>query len=105
MQSENRLFDDMARMAGGALSMLTGVKTEIEAMVRHQVEGWLSGLQLVSREEHETVRQMAAKARDEQEQLALRLAALEARLAAGAKTPVKRPAKSKSKTGPDQTSS
>ena len=42
MQSENRLFDDVARMAGGALSMLTGLKSEIEALVRAQVKaGWV----------------------------------------------------------------
>jgi len=80
MQTENRLFDDFARMAGGALNMLTGFKTEVEQMVRQQMESWLSGLNLVTREEFETVRQMAAKARDEQEALLVRIAALEAKL-------------------------
>jgi len=80
MQSENRLFDDFSRMAGGALTMLTGFKSEIEQLVRSQMESWLSTLNLVTREEFETVRQMAAKARDEQEALLVRIAALEAKL-------------------------
>ena len=77
MQSENRLFDDVARMAGGALNLLTGLKTEVETMVRGQMEAWLANLNLVTREEFEVVRQMAVKAREEQEVLAARLAALE----------------------------
>lgn len=80
MQTENRLFDDFAKMAGGALNMLTGFKTELEQIVRQQMEGWLSNLNLVTREEFETVRQMAAKARDEQEALLARIAQLEAKL-------------------------
>lgn len=80
MQTENRLFDDMARMAGGALNMLTGFKAEMEQMIKSQMENWLSTLNLVTREEFETVRQMAAKARDEQEALLARIAALEAKL-------------------------
>ena len=84
MQTENRLFDDFARMAGGALNMLTGFKTEIEQIVRQQMEGWLSNLNLVTREEFDTVRDMAAKARDEQEALLSRIAALEAKLSGSA---------------------
>lgn len=80
MQTENRLFDDMARMAGGALNMLTGFKAEMEQMIKTQMESWLSTLNLVTREEFDTVRAMAAKARDEQEALLLRIAALEAKL-------------------------
>jgi BMFP domain-containing protein YqiC len=80
MQTENRLFDDFARMAGGALNMLTGFKSEVEQLVRQQMENWVSTLNLVTREEYETVRQMAAKARDEQEALLARVALLEAKL-------------------------
>lgn len=80
MQTDNRLFDDFARMAGGALNALTGLKTEVESLVRQQMEHFLSGMNLVTRDEFEAVQAMAAKARDEQEKLAERLAALEARL-------------------------
>jgi BMFP domain-containing protein YqiC len=97
MQTENRLFDDFARMAGGALNMLTGFKTEVEQMVRQQMEGWLSNLNLVTREEYETVRQMAAKARDEQEALLVRVAALEAKLNGGELAPAAEKPKSKTK--------
>lgn len=97
MQTENRLFDDFARMAGGALNMLTGFKTEVEQMVRQQMEGWLSNLNLVTREEFETVRQMAAKARDEQEALLVRIAALEAKLGDAALAEPAEKSKSRSK--------
>jgi BMFP domain-containing protein YqiC len=96
MQSENRLFDDVARMASGALNMLTGLKNEVEGMVRNQMESWMAGMNLVTREEFEVARQMAATARDEQEALKARIAALEAKL--GAKpTVAKAAAKPKSK--------
>ncbi|HVI53277.1 MAG TPA: accessory factor UbiK family protein [Candidatus Sulfotelmatobacter sp.] len=81
MQTDNRFFDDMTRMAGGALNALTGLKTEMEAMFRQQMEQFLGNMNLVSREEFETVQALAAKARDEQEALAARLAAVEAELA------------------------
>jgi BMFP domain-containing protein YqiC len=96
MQTENRLFDDFARMAGGALNMLTGFKTEVEQMVRQQMEGWLGTLNLVTREEFEAVRDMAAKARDEQEALLTRIALLEAKLVAAETAPSEKP-KSKAK--------
>jgi BMFP domain-containing protein YqiC len=101
MQTENRLFDDFARMAGGALNMLTGFKTEVEQMVRQQMEGWLSTLNLVTREEFEAVRDMAAKARDEQEALLTRIALLEAKLVAAETTPAEKPKSRAKKTDLD----
>jgi hypothetical protein len=80
MQTENRFFDDFARLAGGALNAVTGLKTEVEALVRQQFEHFLDGMNLVTREEFDAVQAMAAKARDEQESLAARVAALEAQL-------------------------
>ncbi|HEY1298961.1 MAG TPA: accessory factor UbiK family protein [Stellaceae bacterium] len=84
MQSQNRFFDDLARVAAGAASTLSGVRGEVEARLRGQLERVLAGMDLVSREEFEAVKAMAAKAREEQEDLARRVAALEARLAAAA---------------------
>jgi BMFP domain-containing protein YqiC len=81
MQSQNRFFDDMARVASGAVGALTGVRGEIEARFRDQLERILTGMDLVSREEFEAVKAMAAKAREEQELLHRRIEALEARLA------------------------
>lgn len=82
MQTDKKIFDDFARFAGGAMNALTGVKTEAEALFRQQLEHFLSTMNLVTREEFEAVQAMAAKARDEQETLAARLAALEAELTA-----------------------
>ena len=83
MQTENRLFDDFARMASGALSTLSGLREEIETRVRERFERMLTEFDLVTREEFEAVREMAAKARAEQEQLAARLTALEQQQAGG----------------------
>jgi BMFP domain-containing protein YqiC len=84
MQSQNRFFDDLARVAAGAAGALTGVKDELQSRLRDQLERALAGMDLVTREEFEAVKAMAAKARAEQEALAKRLSALEARLAAPA---------------------
>ena len=81
MQSQNRFFDDMARVAAGAMGALSGVRGEIEARFRDQLERILLGMDLVSREEFEAVKALAAKAREEQEVLAQRIAELETRLA------------------------
>ncbi len=87
MQTQNRLLDDLARVATSALGVAAGMRTEIEARLRDQFERVLAGMDLVSREEFDAVKAMAAKARTEQEDLAARLATLEAQLgAAAAKT-------------------
>ena len=81
MSNESRLFDDLARVASGALNAVSGLKTETESVMRQHVEQWLAKMNLVTREEFEVVQAMVAKARDEQEALLARIAALEARLA------------------------
>lgn len=82
MQTQNPFFDDIARMAGGALGALSGLKAEIEALIRQQMERFMAGVDMVPREEFEVVRDMAIKAREENEALATRLADLEAKLGA-----------------------
>ncbi len=82
MQTQNRFFDDLARVAAGALGTLSGVKGEVESRLREQLEKVLAGMDLVSRDEFEAVKAMAAKARSEQEDLVNRVAELEAKLAA-----------------------
>jgi BMFP domain-containing protein YqiC len=89
MQTSNRILDDLARVANGAVSTLTGVKGEIDAMVRQRIERLLVDADLVPRDEFEAVKAMAAEARAEQDRLAKRVAALEAQL-------TKAPAKPKS---------
>jgi BMFP domain-containing protein YqiC len=90
MQSQNRFFDDLARVASGAVGALSGVRSDIEARLRDQLERVLAGMDLVSREEFEAVKAMAAKARGEQEELLRRIAALESQLAGRDKTPARR---------------
>ena len=82
MQTENPFLDDLARVASGAFGALTGVRTEIEARIRDQLERFLGRMDLVTREEFDAVQAMAAKARAAQEALEQRLAAAEARLQA-----------------------
>lgn len=81
MQTQNPFFDDLARMAGGALGALSGLKAEIEALVRQQLERFMAGADMVPRDEFEAVRALAIKARSEQEDLEARVAALEAKIA------------------------
>ncbi|MEE8123568.1 MAG: accessory factor UbiK family protein [Alphaproteobacteria bacterium] len=98
MQINSRLLDDIARVANGALGVAAGVRGEVEALLRQRFERILTDMDLVSREEFEAVKAMAAKARAEQEALAKKVARLEAALKAvkgGRRT--KAPAKSSGK--------
>lgn len=85
MQSDNRILDDMAKVATGALGSLTGLRQEIEAKVQQQLERLLGRMNLVSREEFETMKSVAQEARAEQIKLERRLQEIEARLADTAK--------------------
>jgi BMFP domain-containing protein YqiC len=94
MQTQNRLFDDLARVAGGALGAFSGLREEIELLVRGRIERVLGDMELVPREEFEVVKAMAAEARQENEALKARLDALEERLKAkpSANSAARRPA-------------
>lgn len=95
MESRKRVFDDAARVAGGALGTLSGIRREVEGLVRHQLDRLLSGMDIVTRDEFEAVKEMAARARTENERLEARLYALEAGSAkapAKSKPAAKRPA-------------
>ena len=81
MQVDNRFLDDLARVANGAVGALSGVREEVEVMVRQRAERLLADMDLVTREEFEAVKAVAAKARLEQEALEDRVATLEAALA------------------------
>lgn len=82
MQSGNRFIDDLSQLATNAMGVAQGAKAEAETAVKGLVDRWLAGRDLVTREEFEAVRAMAVKAREENEALSARLAALEAQLAA-----------------------
>ncbi|WP_417819637.1 accessory factor UbiK family protein [Terasakiella sp.] len=77
MQSKNRIFDDVAKVASGAVSTLTGVREEIDGLIRQQIERVMAEMDVVPREEFDAVKAMAAKARAEQDALNVRIAALE----------------------------
>jgi BMFP domain-containing protein YqiC len=105
MQTQNRLLDDLARVASGALGVAAGMRAEVETRLREQFERVLAGLDLVPREEFDAVKAMAIKAREEQEVLAERLARLEAALGAtlGAKAETAKPRKSAGKAAAGKT--
>lgn len=74
---ESRIFDDLAKVTGGALGSFAGLKKEIEERIKAQFEVLLSRMDLVTREEFEVVKEMAVKARNEQEALKKKIAELE----------------------------
>ena len=77
MQSQNRLFDDFVKVMNGAAGTIAGMTREAQAAVQDRAREWIGGLDLVSREEFEAVKAMAATAREENEALKARLDALE----------------------------
>lgn len=78
MQNDNRLIEDLARVAAGAMGVAQGMRDEVEARLKEQFERVISRMDLVTREEFEVVRALAEIARAEQEDLARRIEALEA---------------------------
>ena len=80
MQTRNPFFDDLSKMANGAMGAVSGVKDEMEARFRDQLAKILDGMDIPRREEFEAVKAMAAKAREENEELKKQIADLQARL-------------------------
>ena len=78
MQSQNRMLDDLVKMMNGAAGTIAGMGREAEGGLRDKMRDWVGGLDMVSREEFDAVKAMAIAARDENDALAKRLAALEA---------------------------
>lgn len=77
MQTENRFFDDLAKMLNGVAGTVAGMGREAEASVKERMKDWVGGMDFVSRDEFEAVKAMAAAARDEADALRARVAALE----------------------------
>ena len=77
MQSQNRLFDDFVKVMNGAAGTIAGMTREAQAAMQDRARDWIGGLDLVSREEFDAVKAMAAAAREENEALKARLDALE----------------------------
>jgi BMFP domain-containing protein YqiC len=76
--SQNRVFDDFARLVTDASEMAQGVRREAETAMKSQLERVLAAMDVVTREEFEAVKEMAAKAREDNKKLSQRVAALEA---------------------------
>ena len=89
-QTNNRFFDEIGRLMNDAAGAAQGVKREVDALWRNQAEKFLRDMDLVKREEFEVVKEMARIAREDNEALKARVAALEARLSQ--LTPVTGPA-------------
>ena len=77
MQSENRIFDDLAKMMNGVAGTMAGMGREAEGSMREKMREWVGGMDFVARDEFEAVKAMAAAARDENEALKARIEALE----------------------------
>lgn len=86
-QTSNRFFDEVARLMNDAAGVAQGVRREFDTLVKTQTERWLRDLDLIKREEFEAVKDMARLARDENEALKARIAALEIRLASAQSSP------------------
>ena len=79
-QTTNRFLDELSKLLTDAAGAAQGMRREVESLVRTQGERILREMDVVQREEFEAVKEMAAKARDENDQLRTRIAALEAAL-------------------------
>jgi BMFP domain-containing protein YqiC len=104
-QTSNKLFDDFAKLLTNAAGAAQGVRREVDTVMRSQAERILNELDVVSREEFDAVRDMAAKAREENDALEQRIAVLEAKLGAKAKPaakskPAAKPARSRKAAKP-----
>jgi BMFP domain-containing protein YqiC len=81
-QTTNRFFDEIGRLMNDAAGAAQGVKREFDTVMRTQAEKFLRDMDLVKREEFEAVKDMARLAREENEALKARIAALEAKVGA-----------------------
>ena len=71
-QTSSRFFDDLSRLVTDAAGLADGARREAQTFARSQLERMMAGMDIVSREEFEAVREMAARAREENEKLAAR---------------------------------
>ncbi|HEX8443444.1 MAG TPA: accessory factor UbiK family protein [Allosphingosinicella sp.] len=79
MQSENRIFDDIAKVLNGAAGTFAGMTREAQAAARERAREWVGGLDMIGRDEFEAVKAIAVAAREENQLLKARLDALEAK--------------------------
>jgi BMFP domain-containing protein YqiC len=77
MQGGNKIFDDLSKLMTNAVGVAQGAKTEAETAMKGFIDRWMADRNFVTREEFDAVRAMAQKAREENDALAARIAALE----------------------------
>lgn len=78
MQTRSKIFDDLSQLMTNAMGAAQGARTEAETAMKSMIDRWMADRDFVTREEFDAVRAMAQKAREENEALAARIAALEA---------------------------
>jgi BMFP domain-containing protein YqiC len=100
MQSENHMFDDFVKMVNGLAGTMAGVGREAESSMREKMREFVGGADFVGRDEFDAVKAMAVAARDENEILKARIAALEAKVAGPAAGTKARAAKPKPEAQP-----
>ncbi|MCF6234110.1 MAG: accessory factor UbiK family protein [Rhodobacteraceae bacterium] len=91
MQTRNKILDDISQLMTNAMGVAQGAKDEAETAMKGMVDRWLADRDFVTREEFDAVRAMAQKAREENEALAMRIAALEPKAKAKPKPKAKKP--------------
>lgn len=94
MQINNRILDDLTRVTNSALGTMTGVKGEVDAMIRQQFEKILMNMDLVTREEYDVIHDVAIRASERIDALEAKIADLEKRLDAA--EPASKPATKRS---------
>ena len=77
MQTRNKILDDVSQLMTNAMGVAQGAREEAENAMKSMIDRWLADRDFVTREEFDAVRAMAQKAREENEALAARIAALE----------------------------
>jgi BMFP domain-containing protein YqiC len=83
MQTQSSVFDDLAKLLTGAMGMAQGAGDEAKSFMRAQADRFVAEMDLVSRDDFEAVKELAAQARAEADALKARVEALEAKLAQG----------------------
>ena len=79
MQTRGKFFDDMSQLMTNAMGVAQGARTEADTAMKGWIDRWMADRDFVTREEFDAVRAMAQKAREQNDALAARIAALEAR--------------------------
>ena len=80
MQTRSKVFDDISQLVTNAMGVAQGAREEAETAMKSMIDRWLADRDFVTREEFDAVRAMAQKAREENEALKARIAAIEASL-------------------------